>query len=202
MPWRVLAIAGLMAFAMWAPVYCIPPIEHIIKEELLLSHTQASLLFTGPLLMIIGVSVPAGFLADRIGIKKAAGIGIIILAVGAILRGTATDINSLLAFTFIYGAGLGWTLPNLPKMISGWVPWEKAGMATGIYTTGMLVAPSLAMAISMTHIFPITGSFQGVCFSGAFRRWSPLSSGGGWRKTRRGPPLRRSRLPEPASHGC
>jgi len=159
-----LAIAGLMAFAMWAPVYCVPPIEHIIKEELMLSHAQASLLFIGPLLMIIGVSIPAGFLADRIGIKKAAGIGIIILAVGATLRGTATDINSLLVFTFIYGAGLGWTVPNLPKMISGWVSREKAGMATGIYTTGMLAAPSLAMAISMPLIFPITGSFQGVLF--------------------------------------
>ncbi|GAG96392.1 unnamed protein product, partial [marine sediment metagenome] len=81
--------------------------------------------------MLVALGIPGGFLADRIGVRKAAGIGIIIIAVGTILRGTATSASSLLAFTFIYGIGIGLSFPNLPKLISGWVPREKAGIATG-----------------------------------------------------------------------
>ncbi len=82
--------------------------EHILKEELLLTHAQTSLLYSIPILMIGVVAIPTGFIADRVGVRKAAGIGAIMIAVGSILRGTATDFSSLLAFTFIYGTGLGW----------------------------------------------------------------------------------------------
>jgi len=138
--------------------------EHILKQELFLTHAQTSLLFTAPMLMIVAVAIPAGIIADRIGARKAAGIGAIIIAVGAILRGTATDASSLLAFTFIYGVGLGWLFPNLLKLVSTWAPREKAGVATGIFFTGIFAGSALALAITMPLIFPITNTFQGVFF--------------------------------------
>ena len=100
-------MASLLGFAIWSPMFCVPPMQHIIKEELLLTHAQTSLIFTAPLLMVVALAIPGGILADRIGARKAAGIGIIIVAVGAILRSLATDAPSLLAFTFIYGIGAG-----------------------------------------------------------------------------------------------
>jgi len=164
MPWKILAGSWLLAFAMFSPMFCIPPMEHILREELLLTHAQTSLLFTAPILMIVALAIPAGLIADRIGVRKAAGIGAIIIAVGAILKGTATDASSLLAFTFIYGVGLGWCYPNLPKLISTWVPREKAGVATGIYSTGIQTGAGLPLAITMFLVFPITNTFQGVFF--------------------------------------
>lgn len=161
-PWPILGNACLMAFATWAPTFCVPPMEHILKEEFLLTHAQTSLLFTGPALMLAAVGLLGGFLADRIGAKKAIGIGAIIMVIGATLRGTATSTSSLLAFTFIYGAGLGLSFPNLPKMVSGWVSHEKIGMALGMYTATMFAGQALAVAITISLIFPITNSFQGV----------------------------------------
>ena len=177
MPWTIMASAFILGFAIWAPVFCVPPMEHILREQLLLTHAQTSLLFTVPILMVAAVAIPAGILADRIGAKKAAGIGAIIVVVGAILRSTATDASSLLAFTFIYGIGLGWCFPNLPKLVSAWVSREKAGLATGIFTMGILSGGALALAITMHFIFPITGTFQGV-----FRIWSipPIVAAGLW----------------------
>jgi len=163
-PWNILGPACLLAFAMWAPMYCVPPMEHILKDELILTHTQTSLLFTAPTLMMIAVAIPAGLIADRIGVRKAAGIGAIIIAVGSILRGTATNASSLLAFTFIYGIGVGWSYPNLPKLVSAWVSREKAGMATGIFTAAFLVGIALPLAITIPVAFPITNTFQGVFF--------------------------------------
>lgn len=164
MPWTILSGAVLLSFAMWAPMFSVPPMEHIIKEELLLTHAQTSLLYSIPILMIGVIAIPAGLITDRIGFRKAAGIGAIIIALGSILRGTATDFSSLLAFTFIYGAGLGWTWPTLPKLVSVWVPREKAGVATGIYTSGMFAGAALAVAITMPLVFPITNTFQGTFF--------------------------------------
>ena len=112
-PWTILGPTFLLAFGMWAPLFCVPPREHILKEELLLTHAQTGLLFTAPILMLAAVAIPAGLIADRIRVRKAAGIGAIIIAVGTILRGTATNFSSLLALTFIYGVGFGWSFTNL-----------------------------------------------------------------------------------------
>ena len=160
----ILGIASLMAFAIWAPTFCVPPMEHILKEELLITHTQAGLLYAIPFLMMVVLGIPGGFLADRIGFRKAAGIGIAIVAVGTILRGTASSYSSLVAFNFIYGVGVGLSFPNLSKLISGWVSREKIGIATGVYSSLMVTGTALALAITMPLIFPITNSFQGVFF--------------------------------------
>ena len=162
MPRGILASAWLLAFAMFSPMFCVPSVAHILKEELLLTHTQTSLLFTAPILMIVALAIPAGIISDRIGVKKATGIGIILMAVGAMLRGTADSTFSLLAFTFIYGAGFGWCYPNLAKLVSTWVPQQRAGMAMGILTTGIMTGAGLALAITIPVIFPITNTFQGV----------------------------------------
>ena len=185
MPWAVVGSAWLMSFAMWVPAFSVPPMEHILKEEFFFTHAQASLLFSAPWLMIAIAAIPAGLIADRIGVRKAAGIGIIIIVIGALLRSTATSASSLLAFTFIYGLGLGWTFPNLPKLVSAWAPREKAGMAMGIFTTGIMTGAALGMALTMSLIFPITNTFQGV-----FLIWSipPIAAAILWWALVREPP--------------
>jgi len=64
--------------------------EHILKEELAVTHAEAGLLFSAPILMTAVVALPAGRVVDRIG----------------------------LAFTFIYGVGFGWSFATLPKLVS------------------------------------------------------------------------------------
>ena len=160
----ILGIASLMGVSIWAPMICVPPMEHILKEELTLTHAQTSLLYTIPILMLIILGIPGGIIADRIGVRKAAGIGIIIIAVGTILRGTATSAPSLVAFTFIYGVGVGLSFPNLPKLISVWVSKEKATLATGVYSSVTVAGEALVMATTMPLIFPLTNTFQGVFY--------------------------------------
>ena len=112
-PWFMLACAALVAFGMYAPIFCIPPMEHIISEELNLSHAQTSLLFSLPLFIFAATAIPSGFLADRIGIRKAAGIGIVLIVVGSLMRGAFTNYTALLGFTLLYGIGFALTYPIL-----------------------------------------------------------------------------------------
>ena len=156
MPRRVLFCAFLVGIAMWSPIFCVPPMEPLLKGQLLLTYTQTGLLLSAPVLMLVAVAIPAGLASDRIGVKKATGIGLIIMAIGAVLRGTAVDFTSLLAFTFVFGVGFGWTLPNLPKLVSVYVPKEKANVAMGVVNAGFPVGTALGMAVTVPVTFSET----------------------------------------------
>jgi len=162
---------------MWASLFCVPPMEPIIKEHLLLTHTQTSLLLSAPILMVVFTAIPAGLVSDRVGIKKTIGLGLIVMAVGAALRGTATDFTSLLAYTFIFGFGFGWTYPNLPKLVSVYVSKDKANVAMGIVNSGFPVGTALGLAITVPIFLPIAETYQGV-----FLIWSifPIIAAVSW----------------------
>ncbi len=163
-PWVTLGCAWLLAFSMFSPILCIPPIEHIIKNELQFTHAQGGLLISIPLIVLAVTSIPSGLLADRIGMRKAAGIGAIIIVVGSFLRGASTNLVPLFGFTALLGVGLTLVYPNLPKLISARFPQEKVGLATGIYATGIVIGATLPIAITLPLVFPITNSFQGVFY--------------------------------------
>ena len=153
-----------MGFALENQMFAVPPIMHIIKEELVLSHAQTGLIFSIPLIILTAVAIPGGALADRIGIRKATGIGLIVIIVGSLLRVTSTSFVSLLAFTSLYGVGFGLVYPNLPKLVGTWFPPERIGLATGIYATGIITGTALPLAITLPVVFPITNTFQGVFY--------------------------------------
>jgi len=156
-----------MGFSMFTPMFCVPPMAHIIREELILSNAQVSLLFSIPVIMLVVFAIPGGILADRIGVRKAAGIGGIVIIVGSLLRGTSTSFETLLAFTCLYGVGFGLVYPNLPKLVGAWFPPQKVGLArgiSGIYITGMTTGCALPVAITLPLVFPITNTFQGTIY--------------------------------------
>lgn len=158
----LLVLLTFLGFSMWAPMFCVPPIVHILTDELLITQTQASFLYASPTIMIVALSIPSGIIADRISPQKAVGIGITVLASGAMLRGFIASPTGLLGATFIYGIGVAWLFPTLPKMISLWFPREKSTVATGAYSAGMYIGPALPLAITIPIVFPIVGGVQGV----------------------------------------
>jgi len=200
MPRRVLFCAFLVGVAMWSPIFCVPPMEPLLKAELLLTYTQTGLLLSAPVLMLVAVAIPAGLASDRIGVKKATGIGLIIMAIGAVLRGTAVDFSSLLAFTFVFGVGFGWTLPNLPKLVSTYMPKEKANVAMGVVNAGFPIGTALGMAITVPVILPVVGTYQGV-----FLTWSilPVAAAVLWWILVKEPRVKVSSIEEtgPSAHG-
>ena len=143
------------------PCFAIPPIVHIIKDELRVSHAALGLLFSIPVTVLILLAVPAGLLADKLGTQKAVGIGAVVMAVGSLMRGTSESFGSLLAWTSLYGVGFSIIYPNLAKIVGLWFPREKVGLATGVYSTGITTGGTLALAITLPLIFPLTHTIQG-----------------------------------------
>ena len=167
MPRSVILIGFLLSFSMWAPVFCVPPMESVLMEDLALTHAQAGLLFSTPYFVIAAVAIPSGILADRIGLRRATGIGIILIALGSALRALADGFHPIIAFTVLYGVGFALVFTNLPKLIATWVTPEKSGVALGIINTGMSVGAAAAMGLTMSVVFPLTSGY-----SGTFLIWS------------------------------
>jgi CP family cyanate transporter-like MFS transporter len=160
----VLGCAWLIGFAMFSPILCIPPIAFIIKKELGVSHAAVGLLFSLPVTVLVFLALPSGFLADRLGTKRAVGLGIIVLTAGSLMRGISESYGMLLASTSLYGIGFSIIYPNLPKLVGLWFPREKVGLATGVYTTGITIGAGVALAVTLPLVFPLTGTIQGTFF--------------------------------------
>jgi len=167
MPLATLISTFLIGIAMWGPIYCIPPMESILKEALSLSHGQVGLMFSAPALMVVAMSIPAGIVADKIGVRRAVGIGLVVMVAGAVTRGMVNSYAGLLASMFIFGGGFAWTFTNLPKIVSTFAGRAKAVVTMGLVNSGMPVGTALGMALTIPVILPITRSYQG-----AFLVWS------------------------------
>ena len=162
--WIMLGCTWLIGFAMFSPILCIPPMAFIIKKELGVSHAAVGFLFSLPVTVLVVLALPSGFLADRLGTRKAVGIGAIVMAAGSLMRGISDSYATLLALTSLYGIGFSIIYPNLPKLVGLWFPREKVGVATGVYTTGITTGAGTSLALTLPLVFPLTGTIQGTFF--------------------------------------
>ena len=164
-PWNIIIIAIILNFCTWAFLFVTPPLETILSASLHISNFQTSLLFSAPILMIAIVAIPAGIIADRIGLKRAIGIGAIIACFGAVFRGTTSTYSGLLIFSLIFGFGMGCTFANLPKLARSCSSSQQTSFVMGIINGfGLLAGIGTALAITVPLIYPITNSYQGVFY--------------------------------------
>ena len=164
-PWNVIIIAIILNFCTWAFLFVTPPMGTILSANLHISHFQTSLLFSAPILMIVIVAIPAGIIADNIGLKRAIGAGAVIACIGAVLRGTASTYSGLLVFSLIFGLGMGFTFANLPKLARSCSSTQQTSSVMGFITGfGLLAGIGTALAITVPLIYPLTNSYQGVFY--------------------------------------
>ena len=159
--WLVVGCAWLLSFAAFSRILCLPPIANILKETLSLTHSKVGLIFALPVAILAASTIPSGLFIDRVGPRRAAGIGAIAMAAGSLASGTISDLQSLLLYTGIFGIGFSITFTSLPKLIGLWFPSDQVGLATGIYVTGIGTGSAISLGITLPIVFPITGGLRG-----------------------------------------
>ena len=162
--WVAISCAWLLGFSMYGGLLCVPPMVHIIREEFDITYAQIGFLISLPLGVLAVAAIPAGMLADRIGIRKATMIGAAMMSLGGFLRGAISDYTLLYLFTGLFGLGFTLVFPNLPKIAFAWFSREKAGVATGIYATGIALGGTIPYVITLPILLPITNTSQGVFY--------------------------------------
>ncbi|MBI4611416.1 MAG: MFS transporter [Candidatus Rokubacteria bacterium] len=153
--WRILVlILAVQTVANIGPMG-LPAIAPLIREDLDLSLTQAgsflSAYYVGPILM----SLPAGWLADRWGIRRTMVAGQALIALGLLSAALARSFAVLVPLTILAGVGYGMLNPTSTKAVIAWFPQRQRATAVGLKQTGLpfggvlgaALLPALGLAI-------------------------------------------------------
>lgn len=108
----------------------------IIKEELAISYTLSGALMSSYFVGYTIGQIPWGYLADRVGSRRAMIMSVIGIASSTVLFGLASDIMQAIASRFLAGLlGAGVFVPSV-RLISTWFSPRERGTALGVLSIG------------------------------------------------------------------
>ena len=125
----------------------IPPLIPFIQPELKLNYTQVGSIMTFLYLAAMIMSLPAGWLTDRLGVKKMILLCQVIMGSFVVLFSFIESYWMALFCAFAMGLGYGMVNPPTTKGIMDLVEKEKRGFAMGVKQTGVPVGGALAAAV-------------------------------------------------------
>jgi len=151
--WIILALITLSHVIGAAAQYSINTLAPFYQHELALSRAQIGLFFTAFYLGMAGLSIAAGWLVDRLGVRATALNGH--LALGLCTAAAALAPSFGWAFLSFFLAGLGYSFlnPASTKGVMAWFYSEERATAMGIKQTGVpaggvvaaVIGPSLVL---------------------------------------------------------
>jgi MFS transporter, ACS family, aldohexuronate transporter len=125
----------------------IPALASLIRADLGLTLAQAgsflSAYYIGPSL----VSLPAGTLADRWGIKRMLVLGQSVIALGLLAASLATSFGAFTLLLIGAGVGYGMLNPTSTKAVMGWSPPAHRATLVGLKQVGLPLGGMLGAAL-------------------------------------------------------
>lgn len=127
-----------------AAALAVAPLAPVLLDALGLTRAQIGLLVPAIYLGGVLMSMPAGWITDRLGIRATLAAGLLLEAAMIALASEASRFTTLLACLF--GAGVGFSVvnPTTGKAIIERFPMRERGVAMGIKQTGLTVGGMLA----------------------------------------------------------
>ncbi len=139
---------------------CIPPFLTTIAKEMNLTSMQVGTAWGMIGLGALLFSAMGGLISDRFGVRWTGFAGLLLFATGGTLRGLASDYREFIAAMFLFGAAMGLTRPNFPRVLSQWFPRNRLGMVNGFSSAGSSLGAALSMAFSVSVIGPAVGGWR------------------------------------------
>ncbi|HWT35427.1 MAG TPA: MFS transporter [Paraburkholderia sp.] len=141
-------------------------------QDLGLTRTQIGLLGTVFAWTYAVMQLPAGWIIDRFGAKKAYAIGMIWWSVATWLTGVVGSISGLIVMRVLLAVGEAPCWPTSAKITAAWFPGKERGFATGVWDSSSKWGPALAPAVLIAlmiafgwrSLFHVTGAV-GIAFA-------------------------------------
>ncbi len=163
--WVILGVCWLAYIVAFMQRLSIGPLAPFLKEDLNLTSAQVGLFVSAAALGYGLMTIPAGWLADRIGIRWILLIGEVVGGVFIMGMFTLTTFTQGLIFMFLAGLGMGCLMPSTTKAVLVWFPLKERATAMGFKQTALNVGgiitaatlPTLALAMGWRYGFVIIG---------------------------------------------
>lgn len=154
--WLALLLLWLLGADLRLTILAVPPVLALIHHDLDLNEKLVAALTGMPVLLFGLAAVPGSLLIARIGARRAALAGVLVVAVASALRGLGPSLAMLFGMTVLMGAGVAVMQPAMPALVARWFP-TRVPLATAIYANGLLIGEMLAAGLTIPLILPLSG---------------------------------------------
>ena len=156
--WQYLLLLWLAGNCLRLSMLAVPPLLTTIHHGLGLNETAIGALTALPVLLMAVAAVPGSLLIARIGARRALLVGFTLVALAGAARGLGQSAVVLFAMTFLMGLGVAVAQPALPSLVRLWFP-RRIGLATAVYSNGLLVGEIVAVSLTAPLILPLVGGW-------------------------------------------
>ncbi|MBL7168906.1 MFS transporter [Candidatus Bathyarchaeota archaeon] len=147
--YTVLVVCWLGWIAIYLGRSILAPVLPLLSSELGLTYAQVGLIESAYLVGYIVVKVPAGLVANRIGIKRTLVLSMVGYGVSTVLNFGAAGFAHLMVFRFLLGLFQGVHLPLANTLLSERFG-ERQGRAIGFHESGPNVGNTIAFPLAVT----------------------------------------------------
>jgi MFS transporter, CP family, cyanate transporter len=155
--WIMLALMVLLYTSFGLVNRSLAPLVTPILRDLRISYSEMGLILGSWQVTFIGGSIVAGILLDRWGIRKSILMGMLIIALSAILRFFPKDFAGMLLAVTLFGAGAPMISIGCPKVIVIWFKGRSREKAVGIYLCGSFAGQLLSLTLTNSLVMPLLG---------------------------------------------
>jgi MFS family permease len=163
--WYILALlTAIGTFVSAIPFSCMPVLFKEISDDLDLSLVQIGTIWGIASLAGVFVSIIAGVLSDRFGVRNFLSISCILVGITGALRGLSDSFWTLALTVFINGIVRLMIPISVTKTIGIWFKGKNLGMAMGTGAMGIGFGLMLGPMISATVLSPLLGGWRNVLY--------------------------------------
>jgi len=153
----MLSLLCLLYVAFGLIARAVSPLVTPIVRDLRLSYTQMGFILGSWQLTYIVVSIIAGTMVDRWGVRKTLLGGTVVIGLSSVLRYFPKDFGGMLGAVSLFGVGGSMISIGGPKAISIWFEGRSRGTAIGVFLTGSWIGSILALALTNSFVMPLIG---------------------------------------------
>lgn len=146
--WPILALVTIAHGLGALSVLAVAPLSPFLLDALHLSRAQVGWFLPAVYLGGVLMSLPAGWLTDRLGVRATLGLGQLVIGLGVMLAALGASLAACLVSLVFAGFGFSVLNPSTGKAVLEWFPPRRRGIAMGIKQTGLTLG-GLAGALSL-----------------------------------------------------
>jgi ACS family hexuronate transporter-like MFS transporter len=168
---------------------CVGPLSPFLKQAFDLSNAQIGGLTSATAVTYAPTLVLAGWLVDRIGVRRALIIGSLVTGVFVGAVALAPSYGVMLLLLALSGLGCGFIYPSAVKAVMVWFPPQERATAIGVNQTavnvsgilGAAIMPALALSVGWQAGFLVAAAMAfAVCVLAAAVYRDPGAAIPGW----------------------